>query len=261
MKKECASMSSMSINTTSRNTSSKNPTDELTIVIPAKNEAKLIPRLLTSLMNQDYPKMSSTKVLVADANSTDGTREVVLSFRDRLNISVIRGGMPSVGRNLGAAHAESAYVLFLDADIELAHPSVVRRAVELAQRKQLHCVTTNILCRDGSWIDKLFYAGNDFFQYLSRLHHPFATGMFMLFDLKQFRKLRGFHEQVAFAEDYLLTQQVERKRFGIVRGGVYTTNRRFKKMGHIRVGWLFLKTAMNYWNQNYFLRDHKYWQT
>ena len=110
-------------------------------------------------------------------------------------------------------------------------------------------------------IGYLFYAGNDFFQYLSRFHHPFATGMFMLFDLQQFRKLRGFHEQVAFAEDYLLSQQVERKRFGIVRGGVYTTNRRFQKMGHLRVGWLFLKTAMNYWNQNYFLRDHKYWQT
>lgn len=254
-------MSSMSMNTISTDTTNTNPMNELTIVIPAKNEAKLIPGLLTSLTNQDYSKMSSTKVLVADANSTDGTREAVLSFRDRLNVSVIRGGMPSVGRNLGAAHAESTYVLFLDADIELAHPSVVRRAVELAKRRQLHCVTTNILCRDGSWLDRLFYAGNDFFQYLSRLHHPFATGMFMLFELKQFRKLRGFHEQVAFAEDYLLTQQVERKRFGIVRGGVYTTNRRFKKMGHMRVGWLFLKTAMNYWNQNYFLRDHKYWQT
>ena len=114
---------------------------------------------------------------------------------------------------------------------------------------------------DGNWIDKLFYAGNDFFQYLSCLHHPFATGMFMLFDLKKFRELGGFHEQVLFAEDYLLSQQVERKRFGIVRGGVYTTNRRFQKMGHLRVGWLFLKTAMNYWNENYFLRDHKYWQT
>ena len=212
-------------------------------------------------MNQDYSKISSTRVLVADANSTDGTREIVLSFRDRLNVSVIPGGMPSVGRNLGAAHAESTYVLFLDADIALAHPSVLRRAVELARHKQLHCVTTNILCRDGNWIDELFYAGLDFFQYLSRLHHPFATGMFMLFDLQQFRKLRGFHEQVAFAEDYLLSLQVERKRFGIVRGGVYTTNRRFQKMGHLRAGWLFLKTAMNYWNQNYFLRDHKYWQT
>jgi glycosyltransferase involved in cell wall biosynthesis len=212
-------------------------------------------------MNQDYAKITSTRVLVADANSTDGTPEVVMSFRDRLNVSVIRGGMPSVGRNLGAAQAESDFVLFLDADIELAHRSVVRRAVELAQRKHLHCVTTNVICRDGNWVDKLFYAANDMFQYLSRLHHPFATGMFMLFDLKQFRKLRGFHEQVAFAEDYLLSQQVERKRFGIVRGGVYTTNRRFKRMGHLRVGWLFLKTAMNYWNPSYFLRDHKYWQT
>src|ERR1700686_1669058 len=239
---------------------SRNTANELTIVIPAKNEAKLIPRLLISLTNQDYSKMPSTRVLVADANSTDGTPEIVLGFRDRLKVSGIGGGMPSVGRNLGAAQAESDYVLFLDADIELAHPSLVRRAVELARRKQLHCVTTNILCRDGNWIDKLLYVGNDLFQYLSCLH-PFATGMFMLFDLKKFRELRGFHEQVLFAEDYLLTQQVERKRFGIVRGGVYTTNRRFQKMGHLRVGWLFLKTAMNYWNQNYFLRDHKYWQT
>src|SRR5271154_2789550 len=113
-------------------------TSELTIVIPAKNEARLIPRLLTSLMNQDYSKMSNTRVLVADANSTDGTPEIVLGFRDRLNVSVIRGGMPSVGRNLGAAQADSTYVLFLDADIDLAHPSLVRHAVELAQRKQLH---------------------------------------------------------------------------------------------------------------------------
>jgi glycosyltransferase involved in cell wall biosynthesis len=205
--------------------------------------------------------MPSTRVLVADANSTDGTPEIVLGFRDRLNVSVIRGGMPSVGRNLGAAQADSDYVLFLDADIELAHPSLVRRAVEAAQRKQLHCVTTTILCRGGNWVDKLIYAGNDLFQYLSCLHRPFATGMFMLFDLKKFRELGGFHEQVHFGEDYLLTQQVERKRFSIVRGGVYTTNRRLQKMGHVRVGLLFLKTALNFWNEDYFLRDHKYWQT
>jgi len=204
--------------------------------------------------------MSSTRVLVADANSTDGTPEIVMSFRDRLNVSMIRGGMPSVGRNLGAARAETEFVLFMDADIEPADPSLIRRAMELAESKQLHCVTTNILCRGGSWVDRLFYAGNDFFQYLSRLHHPFATGMFMLFDRKKFWELGGFHEQVAFAEDYLLSQQVERRRFGIVRGGVYTTNRRFKKMGHLRVGWLFLWTAMNYWNERHFLRDHKYWQ-
>ena len=146
---------------------SMNTASELTIVIPAKNEAKLIPRLLTSLTNQDYSKMSSTRVLVADANSTDGTPEIVRSFGDRLNVRVIRGGTPSVGRNQGAALADTPYILFLDADIELADRSLVRRCVERAQSQQLHCVTTNILCNDGSWVDKLFYAGNDFCQYLS----------------------------------------------------------------------------------------------
>jgi len=205
--------------------------------------------------------MSSTRVLVADANSTDGTPDVVLSFRDRLNVSVIRGGMPSVGRNHGAALADTPYVLFIDADIELAEPWLIRRCVERAQSRNLHCVTTNILCREGGWIDKFLYAASDAFQYLSCLHRPFATGMFMLFDRKQFWDLGGFNEQVHYAEDYLLSQQVDRRRFSIVRGGVYTTNRRFQKMGHLRVGWMFLWTALNFWNEKYFLRDHKYWGT
>src|SRR3974390_1883109 len=169
----------------STTTASRNPSSELTIVIPAKNEAKLIPNLLTSLTTQDYSKMSSTRVLVADANSTDGTPEIVLGFRDRLNVSVIRGGMPAVGRNRGAALADTPYVLFCDADIEMGHPFVIRRAVELAQQKQLQCVTTNILCPAGNWLDQAVYAGNDFFQYLSRLHKPFATGMFLLFDRRE----------------------------------------------------------------------------
>jgi glycosyltransferase involved in cell wall biosynthesis len=236
-----------------------NTASDLTIVIPAKNEARLMPRLLNSLTRQDYSKMPSTRVLVADAGSTDGTAEIALSFRDRLDVSVIPGGLPSTGRNAGAALADTAYVLFMDADIEPASNSLVRRALELAQRKHLHCVTTNILCQ-GSALDKAFYATNNLFQYLSCLHRPFSTGMFMLFDKRRFDQLGGFHEQVHFAEDYLLSQQVGRKRFAIVRGGVYTTNRRLSKMGRGRVARLFFATAFNYWNRRFFLRDHHYWQ-
>jgi hypothetical protein len=83
--------------------------------------------------------------------------------------------------------------------------------------------------------------------------------MFMLVETKTFRELGGFHEQVHFAEDYLLSSQTNRRKFAIVRGGVYTTNRRFEKMGHFRVARLFLATAFNFWNKDYFLRDHKYW--
>lgn len=209
---------------------------------------------------QDYPQISNTKVLVADGGSTDGTQKIVEEFEELLDVRVVAGGRPSVGRNAGAARADSRYILFLDADIELASESLVRRALELAKKKNLHCVTTNILCRGGSLTDKMLYASNDMFQYLSRLHRPFSTGMFMLFDRKRFIELGGFHEQVHFAEDYMLSKQVARNKFGIVRGGVYTTNRRFHKMGHLRVARLFLATAFNFWNQDFFLRDHKYWE-
>ncbi len=198
---------------------------------------------------------------MADANSTDGTPAIVMSFRDRLKVSVIPGGLPSAGRNRGAAIADTDFVLFMDADIVPASASLIRDAMELAERKQLHCVTTNILCQGGSLTDRLFYFTNNLFQYLSRIHKPFSTGMFMLFDRKRFAELGGFNEQVHFAEDYLLSQQVARNRFGIVRGGVHTTNRRLTRMGHARVARLFFATAFNYWNQRFFLRDHKYWQT
>jgi len=202
--------------------------------------------------------MSITPVLIADADSTDGTPALVLGFRDRLNVQVIPGGLPSVGRNRGAAMATTPYVLFLDADIELAETWLIRRCLEKMQEKKLHLATTNILC-DGTWTDKVLYWGSDFFQYLSCLYKPFATGMFMMFDRQRFHELGGFHEQAMFAEDYLLSQKVSRRRFTIVRGGVHTTNRRFQKMGHLRVFLLFFRTAFNTHNERFYLRDHKYW--
>jgi glycosyltransferase involved in cell wall biosynthesis len=83
---------------------------------------------------------------VADAGSTDGTPEVVMGFRDRLQVEVIPGEMPAVGRNSGAALAQTPYVLFLEADVELASDTLIRRAMESAREKDLHCVITNILC-------------------------------------------------------------------------------------------------------------------
>jgi glycosyltransferase involved in cell wall biosynthesis len=233
--------------------------NQLTIVIPARNEAVLIPALLEALLKQDYPHIRDTPVLVADAGSTDGTPDIVRSFQDRLRVEVIPGGVPSVGRNNGAAKAETRYVLFIDADVQPANNTLIRCALEIAERKNLECLTTNILCRDGSLLDKALYVTNNLFQYLSCLHRPFSTGMFMLFEKSRFDALGGFNPGILFAEDYYLSKQVRRNRFAIVRGGIYTSNRRFRKMGHARVAGLFFWTALNFWNSKHFLRDHRYW--
>jgi glycosyltransferase involved in cell wall biosynthesis len=233
---------------------------ELTIVIPAKNEAQMLPRLLRSLTMQDYEGMAETRVIVADAGSSDGTVEVALSFCDRLLVEVIEGGLPSVGRNAGARAATTPYVLFLDADVELSEPTLLRRALWRMRRRRLHLVTTNIACREGSFFDDALYMGNNFMQRIGAVLKPFATGMFMLFDREAFWEMGGFNERALFAEDYLLSKKVARTRFRIVRGRVLTTNRRFQSLGHGRMVWMFFKTMLHSWNDKYFLRDQGYWE-
>jgi glycosyltransferase involved in cell wall biosynthesis len=201
-------------------------------------------------------------VLLADANSTDRTVEIAKQFGGELAISVIQGGLPSVGRNNGARCASSRYLLFIDADIEIADPTLLRRSIDCMKSKSLHCVTTNILCRDGGWKDALLYGFNNIAQHLSRLHRPFATGMFMMVDKKQFDLLAGFDERALYAEDYQFTQKLDRRRFRIVSGGIYSTNRRFKKMGHATIVRFFLKTALHSRQPEYFRSKlhQAYWE-
>ena len=204
--------------------------------------------------------MRSTRVYLADAGSTDGTPHLAASFAGRLDIEVIAGGLPSVGRNAGARRAQTPYVLFIDADMELKDPTLIRRALRLAVRRKLHCVTTNIWCNNGRLRDQALYTLNNIVQYASVIASPFSTGMFMLFEKASFERLGGFHENALYAEDYMLSKRVSLWRFGIVRGRAHTTNRRFRNMGHLKVVGLFLKTMFNTWNDSHFLRDQGYWR-
>jgi hypothetical protein len=83
--------------------------------------------------------------------------------------------------------------------------------------------------------------------------------MFMLFDRAKFQELGGFDERAMYAEDYLLSKRVSPRRFGILRGHIRTTNRRFRKMGHMKIARMFLNTALHTFDYRYFLRDQNYW--
>jgi glycosyltransferase involved in cell wall biosynthesis len=233
--------------------------EELTIVIPAKNEERLIGTLLESICRQDYGPICNTRIYVADANSPDGTVARALSYSERLQVFVIPGGLPAEGRNAGARMACSRYILFLDADVELGDSGLVRRAVELMRRRQLHCATTFILSEGGNLFDNLMYLGNCIIQIGSKYSRPFSPGAFMLFDRQRFNELGGFDERVLYAEDFFLTKNIQTKRFGIVPGFILTTNRRFKQMGHLKFVGLFIKAVANSGNDAFFLEDHHYW--
>ncbi len=97
--------------------------DLVTIIIPCKNEENYIGHLLESLSQQNG--IGGVRILIADADSTDNTLQVIKLYNDVLNIEVIKGGPVSVGRNNGAKLVTTPYMLFLDADVRFFHPSAI----------------------------------------------------------------------------------------------------------------------------------------
>lgn len=91
---------------------------KLSVVIPCLNAAGTIAQQLDALVGQSWP--GGWEVIVADNGSTDRSREIVESYRDRLpglklvDASDRRG--QAHARNLGAAAATGDALLFCDAD-------------------------------------------------------------------------------------------------------------------------------------------------
>ena len=84
----------------------------LSIVIPTYNEEEYLPILLDSIKKQNF---DDYEIIIADANSTDRTREIAEEY----GCVIVNGGMPGVGRNNGAKVAKGKYILFLDSDLKL----------------------------------------------------------------------------------------------------------------------------------------------
>jgi len=230
---------------------------ELAIVTPAKNEAENITRLLDSISAQDYVHIHDIPIVLADAHSTDGTQTIALGYAPGLNVSVIDGGMPAVGRNAGARLVDAEYVLFIDADIELRDRTIVRRAVELAKKHRYGCVTGLIRCRNGTRTDRFVYAIANWVVRISKYFFPFATGMFMLFKKSRFDELGGFDEAVTLSEDFVLTRNLRAEEFGILDAYFDTPNRRFVKTGHWKMALIILGSILHARGKKYFHKTGK----
>ena len=91
---------------------------ELTVVIPARNEERMLPAQLEALSAQDW--MGTWEVVVADNGSTDGTAEVVRRYAGagcpvRLVEAHRRPGV-NYCRNVGVVAGRGRSLAFCDAD-------------------------------------------------------------------------------------------------------------------------------------------------
>jgi cellulose synthase/poly-beta-1,6-N-acetylglucosamine synthase-like glycosyltransferase len=101
----------------------KNVPEELlpsfSIVVPVKNEERVIDRLLDSLSTLDYP-LNKREIIIVEDGSTDKTNNICMNYvKEHPNMKILHkslsNGKPSA-LNFGLAHAKGDIVAIFDAD-------------------------------------------------------------------------------------------------------------------------------------------------
>lgn len=146
-------------------------------VIPARNEAELLPVTLRSLLLQEYP--GSLKVILVDDQSTDGTAEVARQVAESVNVTegkaaqlqVITaqplpggwsGKLWAMQQGIQAAGAACDYLLLTDADIQ-HDPANVGRLVRRAVEQNLDLTSIMVRLRCESFWEQLLIPAFVFF--------------------------------------------------------------------------------------------------
>ena len=119
----------------------------VSVVIPAYNAAGFVRRAVDSVLAQTF---ADFELLVVDDGSTDGTREVLAGYGDRLRVLAQPNGGPAAARNQGLHHAQGEYVAFLDADDHWLPQKLSRQLQLMSTRPEVgFCSTATSVVTDS----------------------------------------------------------------------------------------------------------------
>ncbi len=203
----------------------------LSVVIPTKNEERYLPAVLEALRRQTFqPK----EIIVADAWSSDDTR----SIAEHAGAIVVDGGLPSVGRNRGAAKATGELIFFLDADVIIRDDRFLENAVTEFAQRNLGIATCNLGVIEGNAYDVLVHHFYNFYARLLGSWHPHAPGFCILVKRSVHEQVGGFDESIMFCEDHEYAGRTAKaSSFGFLDSvKIFVTTRRQERDGRWSMG-------------------------
>lgn len=209
---------------------------KLSIIIPAKNEEELLPRLLRSIRSQTF---TSYEVIVADANSTDRTREIAKD----MGAKVVEGGLPGPARNNGAKHAQGEYLLFVDADALLKNNRFLEDTMKEMDAHAIDVATCRLKPISSSSIDLFLHGFYNKYMALTAGLRPHAPGSCIFVKRAVHEALGGFDETVVFAEDMEYVQRAYREgyHFAVLRSHpIYVSVRRLDQDGRFNIAMKYM---------------------
>lgn len=194
--------------------------DEITVLIPARNEAEVIQRTLQSVIEQG----PGVRIVLIDDNSEDATVEEARQMRIS-DLRIIRSAplLPGWSGKLwaleqGRLQVTTAYTLLLDADIELGR-GIVKTIREKMDREGIPFISLMAMpSMSGSWEKLLMPAFVHFFKVL----YPFgrvnsrrtkvaaAAGGCILVETRMLDRIGGFESiRSAVIDDCALARRVK----------------------------------------------------
>lgn len=217
------------------------------VIIPALNEEKYLPNLLTSLIEQTS---KSFEVIVVDGASTDKTIEVADAFKKKLPLRVIscaRSSLP-MQRNRGASSARGKWFVFADADsvllpqclyrledfIRTEHPALCTSWYKPDSKKAGDAITTLL--------------GNVVLEGYLMLKKPCIPGPFTVVSRSVFEAVHGYSEDHAYHEDFDFSIRVYNEGFPvkIFRETCYIISlRRIRHEGTLTVMEKYIRSSLS----------------
>jgi len=100
--------------------------DLASVIVNNYNYARFLREAIDSALDQTY---RNTEVIVVDDGSTDGSREIIASYGDRIIPVLKENGGQNSALNAGFSLSRGDVILFLDSD-DVLFPTAVRTAIE-----------------------------------------------------------------------------------------------------------------------------------
>lgn len=212
---------------------------DFSVILPARNEATLLPAALASIAAQSYPS-DQLEAIVVSNGSTDATAEVAEAFARGLppggpTIRVVRSAAAgiSLAKNLGASVASGRCLVFMDADSRMS-PSLLATVASRAAQGEL-AATIRIVADGRDPIDHAFFWVIENGKRLVRTR----ANMFWC-ERELFASLGGFDEALHHAEDleFLIRARRAGVRVGHLHAEWIATSPRRLHRGPLRLGML-----------------------
>lgn len=212
--------------------------NQVTVIIPTKNEEKNIARCLESIQISNFKPQTSIEIIVVDNQSTDET----VNIAQKLGARVLKTGPErSSQRNFGAKKAKGEILFFIDADMEM-EKEVIGQAIALLEKdRQIKAIIVpEISVGENYWASVRALERSC---YLDEKTIEAAR----IFDKKAFLEIGGFDENLIAAEDWDLTQRIAKLgKIGRVKAKIIHHEGKLSLIAHLKKKYYYSKNIKFY---------------